>query len=608
MSRLLLRAALGVAAIALMPAGVPAQGPAQTGAQGQAASCDAACLTDLANRYMDAVVRHDPKGLPWAERVGYAENGTKLRVGEGSWVTIDRRAEAPLVVADPQTGRAVWVGRVDDHGQPGFYAMDMRVDGGKIAAVQAVIRRKQGRQPFGDPVTYAPGKAFGATLPTKARLPRGKMIALVQDYIASQAANGEGATVPFAKGCAVMENGVAMVGNLLAAKGADASCDGALAKGLFGEFEAVRHEVIAVDEARGLVAAIGYRDLPAAAASFTARDGTVYPPEAGYPRSVAFVSLFKIENGKIARIETVANEVPYLMPAPFNPPAAKDVVIADTGVFPESASADRAGNLYVGSFKGNIYRALPGSDTAIAWIRPDATNKLASMLGVLADEETGTLWACSVPMGQAGQVSALVAFDLASGAFKQRYELPPPASACNDLAFGKDGTAYIAETTNGRIFTLKPGADAVALLVEDKAQLVGVDGIAFSGDGTLYVNNVRQNTMLRVNRKPDGSFASLTKLNVSQPLNGPDGLRPLGDNRFLQAEGPAGRISLLTIEGDDVTMTVLKDGMDGVPGVTTIGDTAYAIESKGRFMFDQSLKGQDPGEFALRAVPLGGIR
>jgi len=523
-------------------------------------------------------------------------------------VTIDRRAEAPLVVADPQTGRAVWVGRVDDHGQPGFYAMDMRVDGGKIAAVQTVIRRKQGRQPFGDPVIYAPGKAFGAALPAKARLSRGKMIALVQDYFASQAANGEGATVPFAKGCAAMENGVAMAGNLPAAKGADASCEGALTKGLFGEFEAVRHEVIAVDEARGLVAAIGYRDLPAAMTSFTARDGTVYPSEAGYPRSVGFVSLFRIESGKIARIETVANEVPYLMPAPFNPPAAKDVVIADTGVFPESASADGAGNLYVGSFKGNIYRALPGSDTAIAWIRPDATNKLASVLGVLADEKTGTLWACSVPMGQAGQTSALVAFDLATGAFKQRYELPPPASACNDVAFDKDGTAYIAETTNGRIFTLKPGADAVALLVEDKAQLVGVDGIAFSDDGTLYVNNVRQNTMLRVNRKADGSFASLTKLNVSQALNGPDGLRPLGGNRFLQAEGPAGRISLLTIEGDDVTMTVLKDGMDGVPGVTTIGDTAYAIESKGRFMFDQSLKGQDPGDFALRAVPLGGIR
>jgi streptogramin lyase len=323
---------------------------------------------------------------------------------------------------------------------------------------------------------------------------------------------------------------------------------------------------------------------------------------------VGFVSLFKIAGGKIARLETIANEVPYLTPAPFNPPLPTDVVIADAAVFPESASADSAGNVYIGSFKGNIYRALPGSGAAIAWIRPDATNQLTAVLGVLADERSGTLWACSIPMGKPGEVSALVAFDLRSGAFKARYALPPPASACNDIALDKDGTAFIAETSNGRIFTLKPGAKEVALFVEDKAALVGVDGIAFSEDGALYVNNVRQNTMLRVNRKADGGFASLTKLNVSQPLDGPDALRPIGGNRFLQAEGPAGRISLLTIEGDAVTVKVLKDGMDGVPGVTRIGDTAYALESKARFLFDPKLKGQDPGAFALRAVPLGGIR
>jgi len=596
MSRFLVSAAMAAATMALLPAAAQAQ------------SCNEACLTDIANRYMDAVTKHDPRGLPWGEAVGYAENSTKLRIGEGSWVTIKSRTSAPLVVADAQTGRVVWTGMVDDHGQPGFYAMDMTVKDGKIAAVQAVIRRQQGRQPFGDPVAHKPDKAFTTTLPARARLPRGKMIALVDGYFASQAANGETIGVTFDKGCTTIENGVAMMGNLPAAKGDDASCEGALRRGLFGEYEAVRHEVVAVDEARGVVAAIGYRDLPAAQISFTARDGKSYAGEAKYPRSVGFVSLFRIEGGKIARLETIANEVPYLMPAPFNAPPAKDVVIADTGVFPENATADAAGNLYIGSFKGNIYRALPGSGTATAWIRPDTTNKLASVLGVLADDKANTLWACSIPMGQEGQISALVAFDLDTGDFKQRYEMPAPASACNDIALDKDGTAFIAETTNGRIFTLKPGASAVSLLVEDKAQLVGVDGIAFSGDGTLYVNNVRENTMLRVNRKADGSFASLTRLNVSQPLSGPDGLRPIGGNRFLQAEGTAGRISLLTIEGDDVTMKILKDGMDGVPGVTHIGDTAYAIESKGRFLFDPALKGQDPGEFALRAVPLGGIR
>jgi sugar lactone lactonase YvrE len=596
MSRSMIRFTLAAASLALMP----------TAAQAQ--SCDAACMTDLANRFMDAMIKSDPRGLPWGDAVGYAENSTKVRIGESSWVTIKGRAKAPLIVADPQTSRVVWLGSIDDHGQPGFYAMDMQVKGGKITQVQSVIRRKEGRQPFGDPVTYTPDKRYAASVPAKARLPRGQMTAIVDAYFAAVKSNGATIGVSFAKDCAVIENAVRMNGNLPAAAGADASCETPIKRGLYGELEDLRHQVLAIDEARGLVAAIGYRDMPAAKISFTAQDGSTYPAEAKYPRTMGFVSVFKIEGGKIARIESVTNEVQYLTPAPFARKPAKDVVLDDTGVFPESVSSDAAGNLYAGSFKGTIYRALPGADKAIAWIRPDETNKLNAVLGVLADEKTNTLWVCSIPMGKAGAVSALVAFDLKTGAFKQRYELPQPASACNDITLAKDGTAFIAETSNGRIFTLKPGASEVSLLVEDKAQLVGVDGIAFSEDGTLYVNNVRQNTMLRVNRKADGSFASLTKLNVSQPLNGPDGLRLIGGNRFLQAEGPAGRISLLTIEGDIVTMKVLKDGMDGVPGVTSIGNVAYAVESKGRFLFDPALKGQDPGAFTLRAVQIGGLK
>ncbi len=593
---LMLRSGVAIAAFTLMP----------TGAQAQ--NCDTACLTKLSNDFMGAMTKSDPRGLPWTDAVGYAENSVKQRVGEGSWVTIKAVSKAPLVVADPANGRVVWLGSIEDHGQPGFYAMDMAVKGGKIDAVQSVIRRKQGRQPFGDPTTYAPDRKFAQTLAAKARLPRGKMAAIVDGYYASLAANGAQLGVGFDSGCMTIENGVALAGNLPVSAGESASCETALKRGLYGEYEALRHEVVAVDEVRGLVAVIGYRDMPGAKLSFTAQDGKSYAAEAKYPRTMGFVSVFKIEGGKIARIESVTNEVPYLMRAPFAQPIPHDVVIDDTGVFPENATADSKGNFYISSFKGNIYRAVPGAKVATAWIRPDTTNKLGAVLGVLVEEKTNTLWACSVPMGKPDQISALVAFDLKTGVMKERYEMPAPASACNDIAIDARGTAFIAETTNGRIFTLKPGDKQVSLLVEDKAQLFGVDGIALSEDGALYVNNVRDNTMFRVNRKANGSFASLTKLNVSQPLNGPDGLRPIGGNRFLQAEGPAGRISLLTIEGDDVTVKALKDGMDGVPGVTVVGNTAYAVESKGRFLFDPKYKGQEPGAFALRAVPIGGLR
>ena len=129
-------------------------------AQAPVPACDVACMTDVANRFMDAMTRSDPQTLPWADRVGYAENSTKLRIGEGSWVTIKGRSKTPLVVADPQTGHVVWTGAIDDHGQAGFYAMDMKLRRGRIASVQSVIRRKEGRPPFGDPVTYAPDRTF----------------------------------------------------------------------------------------------------------------------------------------------------------------------------------------------------------------------------------------------------------------------------------------------------------------------------------------------------------------------------------------------------------------------------------------------------------------
>lgn len=301
----MIRALLTGAMVALMASAASAQ------------SCDADCMSGIANRYMDAVVKHDPRGLPWAERVGYAEHGTKLRVGEGSWVTIDKRSTTPLVVADPETGHVVWVGGVEDHGQPAFYAMDMSIARGRIAAVSKVIRRKEGRPPFGDPTAFKHDGKFDAKVARSDGTARASMVALVEGYLNSQAASNGAVLTSIGADCRLIENGLPMTGNLPAGAGEDGGCAAGLERRLYQEFEAVRRKVVAVDEGKGLVAAIGYRDLPGATTSFTARDGKAYPAEANYPRSVAFVSVFKIEGGKITRIETVANEVPYLMPFPW---------------------------------------------------------------------------------------------------------------------------------------------------------------------------------------------------------------------------------------------------------------------------------------------------
>ncbi len=287
--------------------------------------------------------------------------------------------------------------------------------------------------------------------------------------------------------------------------------------------------------------------------------------------------------------------------------ALPDITIDDSDVYPESMSAAPDGTIYIGSLKGIVFRALPRSATAEPWIKPTKANGLLSLLGQLVDVRANTLWVCSSPMPlrnpPAVGIASLNAFDLKTGAQKGSYPFPAPASVCNDIAIAGDGTAFVSDTANGRILALKPGARSLILFGQDE-KLVGIDGIVFGGDGTLYANNVRSNQLLRIDRAADGSYAGFTVLAPSQPLGAPDGLRLIAGNKFLLAEGSKGRIDVIAIDGEDVSVHVLKEGLQSPPGVTVVANTAYALEGKILYLIDPNLKGKDPGPFKAYAVPL----
>ena len=54
-----------------------------------------------------------------------------------------------------------------------------------------------------------------------------------------------------------------------------------------------------------------------------------------------------------------------------------DVVVDDTNVYPESMSAARDGTIYIGSMKGIVFRATPGSPKAEALDPAHAGERLA---------------------------------------------------------------------------------------------------------------------------------------------------------------------------------------------------------------------------------------
>lgn len=286
-----------------------------------------------------------------------------------------------------------------------------------------------------------------------------------------------------------------------------------------------------------------------------------------------------------------------------------DILIDGQGVHPESVTSTPQGTLFTGSVPGIIYRAGPGETVAKPFIIPDSHNGLRSVLGVLADPDSGRLWVCSVPnsfgprSATPAAPSEVAAFALDSGKLVGRWPFPAPGGTCNDIAIARDGSAYASDTPGGRILRLAKGGSALEVVASDD-RLKGIDGLAFGADGALYLNNVQRNELWRADLPAGSKPLQLTLLKASEKMGGPDGLRHIGGNRFLQAEGTSGRATLVTVNGNDATIVVLRDGLNSSPGITLVGHTVYVVEGKIQYLFNPELRGKDPGPFKAIAIPL----
>jgi sugar lactone lactonase YvrE len=284
-----------------------------------------------------------------------------------------------------------------------------------------------------------------------------------------------------------------------------------------------------------------------------------------------------------------------------------DITIDGTGVHPESVTSSRDGALFTGSITGTIYRAGPRDAVAKPFIVPNAENGLRAVFGVLADDRQRRLWVCSVanpfaPRGATAPApSEVVAFDLRSGRLLGRWAFPG-GGTCNDIAVTRDGSAYATDTPGGRILRLAKGGAQLEVVAADE-RLKGIDGLDFGADGALYINNVQRGELWRVGLSR-ATPPVLTLLAANRRMEGPDGLRHIGGNRFLQAEGTGGRITLVTIAGDEARIDVLREGLNSSPGVTRVGRLAYAVEGKIQYLFNPEFRGKDPGPFMAIAIPL----
>lgn len=289
---------------------------AAAAARAQPPECDRDCLSGLMDRYLAALVARNPMSLPWAETVRFTENDVALMVGDGLWGTATDVGPG-YTVADAQQGNVLWLGIVEEHGEAAYLALRLGVEGRQIAEVESVVGREGTPAPFAPTTGYAVDPVFSAPVPRSQRLPRGRLEALVAGYYDTLQLNDGTVQTDIADDCVRLMNGFATTNG----EGVDVEgCRQQLEIGWYRYIDRVRaRRLPIVDPEHGVVAAIAFLDHAARFVDYRTLDGRTRKIPVEYPNSHGVLELFKIEDGKISRIEGVTSFQPYLMPTKWVP-------------------------------------------------------------------------------------------------------------------------------------------------------------------------------------------------------------------------------------------------------------------------------------------------
>jgi hypothetical protein len=296
-----------------------------------AASCDRACLEGFVDQYFDALLAHDPSKVPLAPNVRYTEDGQKLAIGDGLWRTMHAKGHYRLFVTDPQAGQVAFFGTIEEDnrdpakGTEVLMALRLKVKGGKITEIEELMVRDE------KPALAMDGKQvdpiYLAVVPPSERVSRAAMIATADKYFTGMQKNDGKGDYPFADDCNRLENG-GQTTNAPTPPGqtrpdpktatnysAQWSCMEQFKSGLLHFVSRIRdRRYVAVDEERGIVFAFGFFDHQGGdTRHFKTPDGRDVVAGPVQPWTWEIAELFKVQGGKIHRIQAVLQRSPFGM-------------------------------------------------------------------------------------------------------------------------------------------------------------------------------------------------------------------------------------------------------------------------------------------------------
>ena len=289
--------------------------------------CDRACLYGFVDKYLEALVHHDPARLPWSKGARFTENNVLLQIGDGLWGTASALGDYRLKFADPGNGQVGFFGVVKETSASSAFAVRMKIEDHRISELETMVFRladagSTGAQRFFTEPQLVDKPILLDNVPEPLRRPRERMISIADGYFDTLQLNDGTLFTQFDENCNRVENGLQTTNNPAVTSRPiwRLGCEAQFKLGNYRYDDRLRaRRFPLVDEERGLVLAAAFIDHSGRLGTYQLTDGTVVESPWRRPHSICIMELFKIVDGKIRQIEAVFFSVPYNMPSPWEP-------------------------------------------------------------------------------------------------------------------------------------------------------------------------------------------------------------------------------------------------------------------------------------------------
>ncbi|MCC7462192.1 MAG: hypothetical protein IT480_06975 [Gammaproteobacteria bacterium] len=286
-------------------------------------TCGSTCLNAFLDRYVEALLAHDPARAELAVDLRSTENGVSVPPGAGLWRTITEIGDYRIRAIDPANGAAALLGVLYEAARPTMFALRLKVQARRISEAELVLARDVPPEFAGAvPRLRTARRAFAERVDPQIRVPRARMIAAAESYYEG-VGQASGGAVPFADDCHRIENGVALVNNpdfhfgFIAPDGgvvpdfAAMSCGEQFSTGIWSTDTVSNRRYPVVDEERGLVVAFTQYHVHARGrCAVVAGVGPVCPARDTPPVSLDLVEFFRVGDGRIHDMESVWTVLP----------------------------------------------------------------------------------------------------------------------------------------------------------------------------------------------------------------------------------------------------------------------------------------------------------